>query len=81
MAAFKSVDAALDYTRTLQENTGHHRYKSLFCILIHVEEDDVFGGPKNLATHVVGSTKVWKSGSAIEQKKTLIGSVPQNPND
>jgi class 3 adenylate cyclase len=48
---------------------------------MHVEEDDVFGGPVNLATHVVGPIKGMEIWLSHQQKKTLIGSVPQNPND
>ena len=70
MVAFKSVDAALDYARGLQGNTGHRSIKIRAGIHIgpmHVEESDVFGGTVNFAARVVGAIKdaeVWLSDRA-----------------
>ena len=72
MVAFKSVDAALDYARGLQGNTGHRSIKIRAGIHIgpmHVEESDVFGGTVNFAARVVGAIKdaeIWLSDRAKE---------------
>lgn len=72
MAAFKSVDAALDYARTLQESTGHPQVNIRAGIHIgpmHVEAGDVFGGTVNFAARVVGAVKnaeIWLSHRAKE---------------
>jgi len=47
---------------------------------MHVEEDDVFGGPVNLATHVVGSIKgmeIWLSHRAKEDIDRLGAAKPK----
>ena len=52
MAAFKSVDAALDYAMALQGNTGHPQVRIRAGIHIgplRVEAGDVFGGTVNFA--------------------------------
>ena len=70
MAAFKSVDAALDYARALQGDTGHAQVRIRAGIHIgpmHVEEGDVFGGTVNFAARVVGAIKraeIWLSDPA-----------------
>jgi class 3 adenylate cyclase len=72
MAAFKSADAALDYSRTLQWKTGHPQIKIRAGIHIgpmSVEEGDVFGGTVNFASRVVGAFKgaeIWLSDRAKE---------------
>lgn len=72
MAAFKSVDAALDYARALQGNTGHPQVQIRAGIHIgpmHVEEDDLFGGTVNFAARVVSAIKdaeIWLSDRAKE---------------
>jgi class 3 adenylate cyclase len=72
MAAFKSADAALDYSRALQWKTGHAQIKIRAGIHIgpmHVEEGDVFGGTVNFASRVVGAFKgaeIWLSDRAKE---------------
>jgi class 3 adenylate cyclase len=72
MAAFKSMDAALDYARGLQGNTGHSQVQIRAGIHIgplQVEEGDVFGGTVNFAARVVGTIKdaeIWLSDRAKE---------------
>jgi len=72
MAAFKCVDAALDYARALQRNTGHPQLRTRAGIHIgpmRVEEGDVFGGTVNFAARVVGAIKgaeIWISNRAKE---------------
>jgi class 3 adenylate cyclase len=72
MAAFKCVDAALDYARALQGSTGHSQVQIRAGIHIgpmHVEEGDVFGGTVNFAARVVGAIKdaeIWLSDRAKE---------------
>ncbi|MFZ3149900.1 MAG: TIR domain-containing protein [Methanothrix sp.] len=72
MAAFKSADAALDYSRALQWKTGHPQIQIRAGIHIgpmHVEEGDVFGGTVNFASRVVGAFKgaeIWLSDRAKE---------------
>lgn len=70
MAAFRAVDAGLDYALALQKNTGHLRLQIRAGIHIgplQVEEADVFGGTVNFAARVVGAIKeaeVWLSEDA-----------------
>jgi len=70
LAAFRCADAALDYVRALQEDTGHPRVRIRVGIHIgpmHVEEGDVFGGTVNFAARVVGAiedAEVWLSDRA-----------------
>ena len=72
MAAFKSVDAALDYALALQGNTGRPQVQVRAGIHIgpmHVEEGDVFGGTVNFAARVIGAIKdaeIWLSERAKE---------------
>jgi class 3 adenylate cyclase len=72
IAAFKSVDAALDYAIAFQRNTGHAKIQIRAGIHIgpmHVEEGDVFGGTVNFAARVVGAFKgaeIWLSDRAKE---------------
>ncbi|MGB5100660.1 MAG: hypothetical protein WBN94_08705 [Methanothrix sp.] len=72
MAAFKSADAALDYSTALQWNTGHPQIQIRAGIHIgpmHVEEGDVFGGTVNFAARVVGAitgAEIWLSDRAKE---------------
>ena len=78
MAAFRSVDAALDYACALQERTGHSQVKVRAGIHIgpmQVEEGDVFGGAVNFAARVVGAIgqreEIWLSDRAKEDIASL----------
>lgn len=77
MAAFKSADAALDYARALQANTGHPQVQvraGIHIGAIHVEEDDAFGGTVNFAARVVGAiegAEIWLSDRAKEDLDKL----------
>lgn len=70
MAAFKSVDEALDYACALQKHTGHpqvHIRAGIHIGPMHVEESDVFGGTVNFAARVVGAiqeAEIWLSDRA-----------------
>jgi class 3 adenylate cyclase/GTPase SAR1 family protein len=70
MAAFKSVNSALDYARALQSETGHPLVAIRAGIHIgqmKVEEADVFGGTVNFAARVIGAIKdaeIWLSDRA-----------------
>jgi class 3 adenylate cyclase len=72
MAAFRSVEKALDYAMALQANPGHALVK--IRVGIHtgpmtVEENDVFGGAVNFAARVVGAiqgAEIWLSHRAKE---------------
>jgi class 3 adenylate cyclase len=72
MAAFKSANAALDYARALQGNTGHPQVRIRAGIHIgpmRVEKGDVFGGTVNFAARVVGAIRdaeIWLSERAKE---------------
>jgi class 3 adenylate cyclase len=72
MAAFKCVEAALDFARALQANTGHQQVRVRAGIHIgpmRVEEGDVFGGTVNFAARVVGAiqgAEIWVSDRAKE---------------
>jgi class 3 adenylate cyclase len=72
MAAFKCADAARDYARALQGNTGHPQVRIRAGIHIgpmRVEAGDVFGGTVNFAARVVGAiqdAKIWLSERAKE---------------
>lgn len=72
MAAFRSVEKALDYAKALQANTGHPQVKIRAGIHIgpmQVEKNDVFGGAVNFAARVVGAIKggeIWLSDRAKE---------------
>jgi class 3 adenylate cyclase len=67
LAAFKSADAALDYTRALQRDPGHPNVKiraGIHTGPMHVEESDVFGRMVNFAARVVGAiegAEIWLS--------------------
>ena len=70
MAAFRSVEKALDYAVALKADPGHPLVKLRAGIHIgpmDVEENDVFGTTVNLAARVVGATpaaEVWLSNQA-----------------
>lgn len=70
MAAFRSVEKALNYAKALQSNPGHAHVQIRAGIHIgpmQVEEDDVFGGAVNFAARVVGAIKgpeIWLSDRA-----------------
>jgi len=70
MAAFKSVDAAMDYAVRLDRETGHPEVRIRAGIHIgamHVEDSDVFGGAVNFAARVIGSIQgpeIWLSDQA-----------------
>ncbi len=70
MAAFRSVEKALDYAKALQANPGDPQVQIRAGIHIgpmQVEEDDVFGGAVNFAARVVGAIKgaeIWLSDRA-----------------
>jgi class 3 adenylate cyclase len=72
MAAFRSVDKAVDYTLALQADPGHAKVQVRAGIHIgpvHVEENDVFGGAVNFAARVVHEIKgaeIWLSARAKE---------------
>ncbi len=73
LAAFRSADAALDYARALQTNTGHLQVQIRAGIHIgpmQVEDNDVFGGTVNFASRVIGEIKsaaeIWLSDPAKE---------------
>lgn len=77
MAAFKSVDRALDYSMALQAATGHPQVRVRAGIHIgpmQVDEGDVFGGTVNFAARVVGAIKgdeIWLNSSAKEDIDSL----------
>jgi class 3 adenylate cyclase len=73
MVAFKSVDLALDYARSLRANTGDPQVQIRAGIHIgpmQVEESDVFGGTVNFAARVVGAiagAEIWLSDRAKDE--------------
>jgi class 3 adenylate cyclase len=70
MAAFRSVERAVDYAEALQADPGDARVKIRAGIHIgpmNVEENDVFGGAVNFAARVKGAIKgaeIWLSDRA-----------------
>jgi adenylate cyclase len=80
MAAFKSVDAALDYACALHASTGHPRVQiraGIHIGPIQVEEGDMFGGAVNYAARVIGAikgTEIWLSEKA-KQDIDKLGSA------
>jgi len=72
MAAFRSVEKALDYAKALQADPGHTQVQIRAGIHIgpmQVEENDVFGGAVNFAARVVGAiqgAEIWLSDRAKE---------------
>jgi WD40 repeat protein/class 3 adenylate cyclase len=71
MAAFRSVEKALDYALALQANPGHAKVRVRAGIHIGpmtVEKDDVFGGSVNFAARVVDAIRqkaeIWLSDRA-----------------
>jgi len=72
MAAFRSVEKALDYAVALQADPGHEKVELRAGIHIGsmtVEENDVFGGTVNFAARVVSAIKgpeIWLSNQAKE---------------
>jgi class 3 adenylate cyclase len=77
MVAFKSVDLALDYARSLHAATGDPQVQIRAGIHIgsmQVEENDVFGGTVNFAARVVGAiagAEIWLSDKAKDEIKQL----------
>lgn len=77
MVAFKSAIDALDYSLSLQAETGHPRVRIRVGIHIgpmQVEEGDVFGGTVNFAARVVGAIEgpeIWISDRAKEDVERL----------
>ncbi len=77
MAAFKSVDVALDYALALQADTGDPQVQIRAGVHIgpmQVEEGDVFGGTVNFAARVVGAItggEIWLSDRAKEDIEGL----------
>ena len=72
MAAFRSVEKAVDFAIALQQNPGHSGLKIRAGIHIgpmQVEENDVFGGAVNFAARVISAIKdaeIWLSDRAKE---------------
>jgi len=72
MAAFRSVQKALDYALALQGEPGHPKLQIRAGIHIDsmsVEENDIFGGAVNFAARVVGAiedAEIWVSERAKE---------------
>jgi class 3 adenylate cyclase len=72
MAAFKSVEKALDYAMALHANPGHARVQiraGIHAGPMRVEENDVFGGTVDFAARVVHEIKdaeIWLSDRAKE---------------
>jgi class 3 adenylate cyclase len=72
MAAFRSADAALDYSQALQANTGHPQVQvraGIHVGPIDVKEGDAFGGTVNFAARIVSAfqgTEIWVSDRAKE---------------
>jgi len=70
MAAFRSVDLALDYALALHSDTGHAQIQIRAGIHIGqviVEENDAFGRTVNFAARVVGKiegAEIWLSNPA-----------------
>jgi WD40 repeat protein/class 3 adenylate cyclase len=83
MAAFKSVEKALDYAIALETNPGHTQVEVRAGIHIGpmtVEENDVYGGAVNFAARVVSAieqrAEIWLSDEA---KASLVsGGSRQN---
>lgn len=72
MAAFRSVEQALDYAIAFEANPGNaqlHIRAGIHIGSMRVEENDVFGGSVNFAARVVGAFKeagIWLSDRAKE---------------
>jgi class 3 adenylate cyclase len=70
MAAFKSVEKALDYAIALQNNPGNVQLRIRAGIHIgpmQIEENDVFGGVVNFAArvvHAIEGAEIWLSDRA-----------------
>lgn len=77
MAAFKSVDLALDYARALQTDTGHPEIQVRAGIHVgpmSVEDGDVFGGTVDFAARVLAAIKqaeIWLSDLAKQDVEQL----------
>ena len=77
MAAFRSVEKALDYAKALHINPGHPQVQIRAGIHIgpmQVEENDVFGGTVNFAARVkepIEGAEIWLSNEAKEHLETL----------
>ncbi len=83
MAAFKSVEKALDYAKSLQASPGHTQVQVRAGIHIGpmiVEENDVYGGAVNFAARVVSSieqrAEIWLSDEA--KKNLAAGGARQH---
>lgn len=80
MAAFKSVDEALDFALALQSKPGHPKIQvraGIHVGAMQVEGNDVFGGTVNFAARVVGAIKeaeIWLSERAKEDIVALKAS-------
>jgi class 3 adenylate cyclase/GTPase SAR1 family protein len=70
MAAFRTVEPALDYALALYSNTGHSKVRiraGIHVGAMQVEDNDLFGSTINFAARVVGSiagTEIWLSDRA-----------------
>jgi class 3 adenylate cyclase len=77
MAAFHSVDEALDFALALQSNPGDPQIQvraGIHVGAMQVEGNDVFGGTVNFAARVVGAIKdaeIWLSNRAQEDIDAL----------
>ncbi len=84
MAAFKCVNAALDYAISLQRNTGHPLVQIRAGIHIgpmQIEKEDVFGGTVNFAARVIEAIKgeeIWLSDRAKEDIDRLGAAQHKN---
>jgi class 3 adenylate cyclase len=82
MAAFRSVEAALDYARSLQADPGEPRLQVRAGIHIgpmSVDEADLFGGTVNLAarvTHEITGAEIWISDDA--KKHLMLRRAPHH---
>jgi class 3 adenylate cyclase/DNA-binding NarL/FixJ family response regulator len=79
LAAFRSVQAALNFAVELHRDTGHslvHIRAAIHFGPMHIEENDVFGGAVNFAGRMVNAIKgseIWLSDQAKENIDTLEG--------
>ena len=77
MAAFKSVDVALDFAMALLSEPGDPQIQvraGIHVGAMQVEGNDVFGGTVNFAARVVGGIKdaeIWLSNRAKEDIDSL----------
>jgi class 3 adenylate cyclase len=77
MAAFRTVEDALDFALAFRSDTGDSNLRIRAGVHVGpmlVEGNDVFGGPVNFAARVVAATKnpeIWLSDRAKEDIDTL----------